>query len=451
MKLFLLAVILFTSSYGSAVAERLSTNISIDVRQADLADVLRLLAKAAGAGLVIDNSLQHEKVTIQVRNVSFHDALRTIARSYDVGIYQSGSILVVGSLSVMNKKYGEEGANDSQTKTVTVPLRHADPDDLVKALEATLGPGTLLLADKRTRSVIITGDRITIGRGRRLISALDRGDSRSRIAATVLPLRFARSIDALKQLKDALPGGTFASDDQHNAILVAADSGVVEDARKLLLAIDVPTPQVMFEVRVVDVSGDAERRLGVLYGGLGANATGTTTYAFQNKTIPIQATLNALMVNGEAQVLATPRLATLNSREASLLIGENYPVEQQTIAGGVTSVSVTFIDIGVKLRITPTIGADGSITAEMHPEFSAIAGTDSFGNPIVTNRKIDATLRVQRDETIVLGGLLEDVQQSTTTKIPFLGDLPLLGEFFTNRARSHTKDDVVFLITPHII
>jgi type II secretory pathway component GspD/PulD (secretin) len=111
---------------------------------------------------------------------------------------------------------------------------------------------------------------------------------------------------------------------------------------------------------------------------------------------------------------------------------------------------VQTIDVGVRLRLTPTIGADGEITAEMHPEYSQIIGfNNSF--PIVANRKVDATLRVRDGETIVLGGLFEEVDSETVTKLPILGDLPVLGSFFRNRQNSHTKDEVVFFITPRIL
>ncbi len=451
-----LALVFFTFLFiwsPAAASTVFAAPLSIDVREADVVDVLRLLASEAGENIVLDSSLVRSKVTVHLSNVTFERALATMAHAYDFQVHREGSICIIGSTAVMNRKYGSSPSDGLLgPRTAKIEVRNMAPDDLLKPLQEALTPGTIIVADGRTAALIVTGDAATIQRARRLVAALDAPTRRSAAAAVVsIPLRYTRSIDAAKQLKGVLPDGKYSSDDEHNAIVVAADPRTASIARVFLAALDAPTPQVMFEVRVVDISSDAERRIGVLYGGLGSNGVGTTTYTFQNKSIPIQATLNALIADGQAKVLATPRLATLNNREASLLIGQNYPIEQQTISGGATSVSVTFIDVGVKLRITPTIGADGSITAELHPEFSAISGTDSFGNPIVANRKIDATLRVRRDETIVLGGLLEDVEQNTVTKIPLLGDLPLLGEVFRNHSRSHTKDDVVFLITPHVL
>jgi len=131
-----------------------------------------------------------------------------------------------------------------------------------------------------------------------------------------------------------------------------------------------------------------------------------------------------------------------------LLVGEQYPVVTVNQQTGYPSVQT--IDVGVRLRLTPTIGDDGAITAELHPEYSQIIGFNS-SFPIIANRKVDATIRVRDGETIVLGGLFEDVDSETVTKFPLLGDLPILGAFFRNRQTSRNKDEVVFFITPHIL
>jgi type II secretory pathway component GspD/PulD (secretin) len=363
------------------VATALGEGVSLDVKDADVFDVLRLLAVDCGIDLVADATLKHERVSLHLTGVTCLQALNVMTQAYALRVRREGRAFVVGSATSSDLH-----ANDASPQT----------------------PGR----------------------------------------AVTLLLRYARSFEAAKQLKGIIPDNAYVADDKQNAVIVTGGPSTEATARALLSAIDVPTPQVMFEVRVADIALDAERDMGVLYGSGGV---GTTTYLFQNKTIPLTATLNALVSDGRAQLLATPRLATLNNREASLLIGENYPITTQTVTGGAATTSVQFVDIGVKLRVTPTIGSDGSITAELHPEFSALAGTNAQGFPIITNRKIDATLRVNRDETIVLGGLLSDDETLTTTKVPFLGDLPILGEVFRNRQRSHRKDDVVFLITPHVL
>jgi type II secretory pathway component GspD/PulD (secretin) len=228
---------------------------------------------------------------------------------------------------------------------------------------------------------------------------------------------------------------------------------VQSTAAALFATIDRPSPQVLFEVKVADVTPQNDSsNFGLEFGGANLQGTatlGSTAYTFAGGSIPVNVTLNALISKGRAQILATPKIVTINNREADLLIGETYPIVFSTsVLGGQ---NVQFVDIGVKLRLTPTIGSDGTVTAEMHPEYSEIEGTTSTGYPIIANRKIDATLRVRDADTIVLGGLMRDVDSETITKIPGLADIPVLGKFFQNRAASHERDEIVFLITPHVI
>jgi type II secretory pathway component GspD/PulD (secretin) len=207
----------------------------------------------------------------------------------------------------------------------------------------------------------------------------------------------------------------------------------------------------MFEVRVADVQPQIDTsNVGIQYGGIGfgTGAIAQIPYTLTKSSVVVNAQLNALIQRGNASILAEPRIATLNNHEATLLVGETFPVVVTNLQTGFPT--VTNIDVGVRLRITPTIGDDGTITAEMHPEYSQITGfNNSF--PIVANRKVDSTLRVHDGETIVLGGLFSDVDSDTITKLPGLGDIPVLGGFFKNRQKSHTRDEVVFYITPHIL
>ncbi|MDE2572268.1 MAG: type II and III secretion system protein, partial [bacterium] len=164
----------------------------------------------------------------------------------------------------------------------------------------------------------------------------------------------------------------------------------------------------------------------------------------------LDARIQALVSSSQARVLAEPKLTTLNNREADLLVGETYPLTQVDLRTG--QINVQYVDIGVKLRVTPTIGADGSIIAELHPEYSTVVGSAGIGNfPVIGNRKIDATLRVRQGEAIVLGGMLEEIDAETVSKVPVLGDMPVFGGIFRSRNSHQRRDEVVFVITPHLV
>ncbi len=427
--------------------------ISIDVHDADLGDVIALLAAESGTNVVADASIRPEKVTLHLHDVTFQDALTVLVESHDLQVRRQDGILIIGMSESMNKRYGD-ATDPRSAQTVVLALANASPDDVAKEIASGLPDGTVIVPDKRTSSVIVTGNSDTINRARELISALDAPaySARSGNLAHVYQLRYLKPSGILSSLKGVLPDDSYVADDAQNAMVVSGNEEVQHTAAQFLRSMDVPSPQVLFEVRVADVEPiNNQSDVGVEFGGYdltGQPISGATTYAFTKNSIAINARLNALVSEGRAQILATPKLVTLNNKEADLLIGQTYPVVYYDARLG--GQQVQFVDVGVKLRLTPTIGADGSVTAEMHPEYSAIQGFVG-GYPVIANRKVDSTLRVKDNQTIVLGGLLRDIDSQTITKVPFLADIPIFGKIFQNREHTHTRDEVVFLITPHVI
>jgi type II secretory pathway component GspD/PulD (secretin) len=427
--------------------------INIDVHEAQLGDVIALLAAESGTNIVADASIKPERVTLNLHDVTFQDALSALVEAHDLQVRRQNGILIVGTSETMNKRYDDQ-SDPRSSKTVVLALAHASPDDVAKELVNGLPDGTVIVPDKRTSSVIITGNANTVDRARELVGALDAPaySANSADLAHVYQLRFLKASDIASALKGVLPDGSYVADDAQNAMVVTGNEEVQHTAAQFIHSMDAPSPQVLFQVRVADLEPvNDQSDVGLQFGGYdlsGQPISGATTYAFAKNSIAINARLNALVSEGHAQILATPKLVTLNNKEADLLIGQTYPVVYYDARLG--GQQVQFVDVGVKLRLTPTIGADGSVTAEMHPEYSAIQGFVG-GYPVIANRKVDSTLRVKDDQTIVLGGLLRDIDSQTITKIPFLADIPVFGKIFQNRERTHTRDEIVFLITPHVM
>jgi type IV pilus assembly protein PilQ len=452
MRRLIAAVALFALSCSSVNASE--KRITIDVREVYISDVLALIGAEAGVNIVTDSTVKPERITLHLKNVSFENALSVIVNSHGLQVRREGNVLIVGESDSMNRRY--DGANTTLgAQTYVLPLTHAKPDDVAKELTDALPQGTVIVADKRTRSVVITGTLDTVSRARHLLSALDGSNDEATTGYRTVTyrLRYLRTDEALKQLKVLAPEGVYLSDDQHNAVVVSGTEEVQAAVSHLFTSIDQPSTQVMFEVKVADVTPrNDDTNFGLEWGGTdlqGHPTIGSTSYSFTGGAIPVNVRLNALITEGRAQILATPKLVTLNNKEADLLIGQTYPVIYNTsVLGGQ---NVQFVDIGVKLRLTPTIGPDGVVTADLHPEYSELIGLTDTGYPIIANRKIDSTLRVADSQTIVLGGLMRDVDNQTISRVPGLSEIPVLGKFFENRRTHHERDEIVFLITPHVI
>jgi type II secretory pathway component GspD/PulD (secretin) len=441
-----LALLLLTSpAYARAP-------ITIDARDTDLSDVIRLIALQSGSNIVADASVRPRRITFRLHDVDPETALRVLAQAYDLQVHRVGGTILIGDAAVMNRRFAD-GTGLDAARTEIFALDHAKPEDVTTALLGALPVGTVAVADKRSAAVIVSGNVDTIARAHRLIAALDTPASsalRTTRSASVA-LHNAKPTDAIKAIKALQPDVPLAADDRSNTVVVTGSDDVLERTRALLEAVDKPGRQVMFEVRVTDIKPqDDSSNVGIQFGGsgFGAGAIAQFPYTLTKSSIEVNAQINALIQNGHAQILATPRIATVNNHEATLLVGESFPIVTVNEQTGFPSVSN--VNVGVQLRVTPTIGDDGTITAEIHPEYSAVTGFNaSF--PIIANRKVDATVRVRDGETIVLGGLFQDTSSETISKLPFLGDIPILGQFFRNKATSHQRDEVVFLITPHLL
>jgi type II secretory pathway component GspD/PulD (secretin) len=352
-------------------------------------------------------------ISINARDTDLGDVIGLIARQSGLNIVADASV---------------------KPRRITFRLHNVDADTALATLAQAYD-----LQTHRDGNIVFVGDAAAMNR------------RYGGINSTSIALRNAKPSDAVKELKGTLPEASMVADDRSNSVVVTGNAELLATARALVSSVDQPGQQVMFEVRVTDVKPiDDSTNVGIQFGGtgFGAGAIAQFPFALTKSTIAVNAQINALVQNGHAQILATPRIATLNNREATLLVGETYPIVTVNQQTGFPSVSN--INVGVQLRVTPTIGDDGIITAEIHPEYSEIIGFNaSF--PIIANRKVDATLRVRDGETIVLGGLFEDTSSETIAKLPFLSNVPILGAFFRNKATSRQRDEVVFFITPHLL
>ncbi|MGA8533601.1 MAG: secretin N-terminal domain-containing protein [Candidatus Tumulicola sp.] len=420
--------------------------LSIDVRDADISDVIALLAAESGVNVLTDGSVKPERITVHLHAVTFTDALRAIAAAHALQIHSESGILVVGTAEAMSRR----GAG------TVLPLRHAQPDDVARELADALPAGTVIDPDKRTGTVMVGGDADTIARARKLIAMLDSapdGDAATAIVTVSYRLRYLRPDPVVTKLKSVVTEGAIIADDEQNAVLVTGSKRVQAAARSFIGSVDLPSTQVMFEVKVADVTPINEAsNFGLEFGGFdlqGQPLPGAAAYNFVSGTVPVYVTLNTMVSKGRASILATPKLVTVNNKEADLSIGETYPIVYSTSVFG--GQNVQYVDIGVHLRLTPTIGSDGSVTAELHPDYSELVGFTPTGYPIVANRKIDSTLRVEDNQTIVLGGLMRDTSNETISRVPWISDIPVIGKLFQNKQSAHERDEIVFLITPHVI
>ncbi len=271
--------------------------------------------------------------------------------------------------------------------------------------------------------------------------------------------------------------------DSARAVKIATIAGKVVN----LLDVEVPSsdPQILLKVRFCSVDLNKEKQLGInlFNNGLGhsigsistgqfspplttaPSGVGTTTIASDQNLMAyfpglggFGATIEALETKGIVEILAEPNVLASNGKEASFLAGGEYPypVVQGGGAGTAATVTIMFKEYGVRLNFIPTITPRGTIRLQVAPEVSALDFTNAveisgFDVPAITSRKMQTEVELADGQSLVLGGLLDHRDTETFQKIPFLGDIPILGKLFQSELTNKTNTELIVIVTPEIV
>jgi pilus assembly protein CpaC len=168
------------------------------------------------------------------------------------------------------------------------------------------------------------------------------------------------------------------------------------------------------------------------------------------------ATIQALETKGLTETLAEPNIMAVNGKEASFLAGGEFPFPVAEGTGGGTTVSIEFKEFGIRLDFIPTITPRGTIRLQVAPEVSQLNFNQSievsgFDVPSITSRKVKTEVELSDGQSFVIGGLLDNEETENFSKIPFLGDIPILGNFFKSMQRTKSNTELIVLVTPQIV
>lgn len=397
--------------------------IEMQVVEGDVRSVLMSLARASHENIVLDDSVAGT-VTLHVTEEPTK-LLRMVAASKGLVLVKEGTTYLVTTAA----------RADGLRSVHVYPVRHADPADIARAAELSL--------------------RSAAGRA----DAQQEGEGGS-----------ARRVLVDSATNSVLFYGT-----------AAEAAGVAEVVRHLDCK-----PQVSLEAKVVALSKDASKKLGVewQWSSLPQYPDFETTYRHkgtdhevqekeikrhtQDGTVPgiiqfgrgpegvpfefyYSATIQALVTQGKAKMLARPNITTVQGREALINIGGEVPVPTQSVTNSTTTTTYTYRQAGIILRCTPRIHEDGRITATVHTEVSSPLYVEDIKAYRFQNRSADTTVSLRDGETMVIGGLIGSDESRTLSKIPFLGDLPILGAFFRSVRQSRSESEIMIFLTAHVI
>jgi general secretion pathway protein D len=276
-----------------------------------------------------------------------------------------------------------------------------------------------------------------------------------------------------------------------NALVIRAEPSEIQELESIIKQLDQRRAQVMIEAAIVEVDDDASNGLGIQWAlfnkngtvpGLVTNfsdvgasassifnaittksavtpATGGGTLAFgkiNQKGLSWGGLIQALSAKTGVNLLSTPKIITMDNQESSIIVGQNIPVKtgQSTSTGSGVSDPFTTIsreDIGIKLKVTPSISDGGTVRLKIMQENSSIANSSAASDIITNKSEIKTNILADDGETIVLGGLIKDEISKKTSKVPLLGDIPYLGTLFRSSSNTHSKKNLLVFLRPTIL
>ena len=273
-------------------------------------------------------------------------------------------------------------------------------------------------------------------------------------------------------LKTMLNAKTLFIDERSNQIVIRDTPETVRMAEKLLASLDLPEPEVMMEVEVLEITRSRLQELGIQYptgasfatSPLSGGAMHLSDIGKQNSdTITVSAlsaSVNLLKQVGLTNVLASPRIRARNHEKAKILIGSRVPVITNTVTpvstgSPVVTGSVQYLDVGLTLEVEPTIYLDKDVAIKVSLEVSSILkevpGPNGSLAYQIGTRDASTLLRLRDGETQILAGLINDQDTRNSNHIPGLGDIPIIGRLFGSQRTTSDKSEIVLSITPRII
>lgn len=234
-----------------------------------------------------------------------------------------------------------------------------------------------------------------------------------------------------------------------NVLMVTAPKTLLTAILNQIELIDRPARQIVVEALITELEVTNGSETGFSWSWKNFAVDGGLIAQYSKATFEDVAKLKALIIANKARLRAQPRLAAFEGRLAEFFVGQETYFS--ILSGNVNfpTAQIQKIDSGVKLKFTALVGDDGWITLDLQPEVSdAVAGTS--GNPTTTIRRANTQVRVRSGETIAIGGMMQDTDKRRVTKLPILGDIPLIGELFRQTSTERKTTEVIMLITPHV-
>ena len=395
--------------------------INLDFKQVDILDVLRLISDISKLNIIAGDDVKGN-VTVRLIDIPWDEALDVILKSKSLGKERFGNIIRVATIRTMQREKEEELAKkNAQKKLEPVKVR-------------------------------------------------------------LVPVNYAMADKLVPQIKELLTDrGTVSYDQRTNVLIVKDVEEILDKSEQLVDYLDTQTPQVLIEARIVEATSTAALGIGIEWGsthtytdanghptnavfpynlGVGANVavpgpadpTGTLGFTFGSVGMinDLNLKLNLMESDGKIKIVSSPKVATLDNKEAMIQQGTSIPITTRSTGGDVTT---KYVDASLILKATPHITADGSIllNIEINKSEPDWSNTNYLGEPSIIKKEAKTEILIKSGDTVVIGGVYTNLTSVTTRRVPLLGRIPVLGWLFKSRESRVERSELLIFLTPRIM
>jgi type IV pilus assembly protein PilQ len=431
--------------------------LTLNFQDIETRAVLQLLAETSGRNIVVSDTVQGN-VTLRLRNVPWDQALDIVMTTKGLDMRQNGNVIIVAPA----EEIAARETADLEAKQAIAELEpmyseflqvnYAKAGELAALISGDGSTGNSLLSDRgsiavdaRTNTLLVQDTAERLQDIRRMVTTLDVPIKQVLIESRIVIVNddFSRDIGfrwGVTAINDnsAGDGGQFLTGTGNGAdtMVNSAISNLGDPANGTIYPVQVPTLGDRYNVNVPI-----------------ANAAGRIALAVLESDFLVDLELSALEAEGAGEIVSTPRVITANQKEASIKQGVEIPYQQSASSGATT---VQFKEAVLELTVTPQITPDNNIIMDLSvskDNVGEIISTGGLGGtvPSIDTRSVETQVLVKDGQTVVLGGIYETERRETVTKVPFLGDIPVVGRLFKSTQRINNKAELLIFVTPRIL
>jgi type IV pilus assembly protein PilQ len=417
--------------------QKTHSEFSMEFRGAEIRDVLRAVGQAADLNMIVSDGVSG-KVSLSIKNVDIWSALESILKTKGLTYVRDANMVRIVSLA-------EVRDNDMETRVF--PLGHASSQDVLPIVTGVKSEKAKISVDTRMNALVVRDLSLNIDQMARLLKSLDVRMPQVLIEAKIVEV----SSNYARELGVQWGGQYSSTNGKGTTVLTGGASGsssstsgysspTIGGTTFYPLTGDIGLSGNAYAVNLPAAVGSGSGgALGISFGKLGGG-------------LSLDLQLSAMQTTGNGKILSSPKVMTMNNKEAKISSGIDIPVRVLTTTTVGSSAEIKIISTSLMLSTTPTIAQDGRITLAIKVEKSEPDFSRQVDNiPTITKRNANSELVVNDGETVVLGGILTKSEGQSESAVPLLSKIPVLGWLFKKKSKFENQDELMIFITPTIV